>query len=374
MPLLLGQIIYTSFTGIGFRLLASAQVPKEIQQAFIEGVASQHWDSYAPPKSGYRAVYLHQVTPESNLFGWLYNDGADDMDRTHVPYFICYYLAGPLHAVQLENIFTCLHKGPLALIDRHNIPATLDNIFVPNFWSYQPARPGVAIGLGVRKRSHIALKQGELLDLLVPIDEKQMVIELNGQAEEQLFVDLSIYTHYLVGDIAPGAAALNEDANAIETGGTQAYRGYKEELQRYEQALVSVIEREYPISDNTRDMLKHLQQDLQLTDEDTNLIEACLTLDENIKVIQAQITPQERLQRYEQALIEAIKREYPFSKNTRHMLKSLQQDLQLKDEDINLIEACLSLDENIELIQAPPAPLGNFVGVIKKLLGKKWAT
>ena len=158
MALLLDQLVYTSFAGMGFRLLAGEQVPTEIQEAFMERVVSQRWDSYAPPTSGYRAVYLHQVTPESNLFGWLYNDGADDMARTHVPYFICYYIAGPLHAVQLENIFTCLHKGPLALIDRHNIPATLDNIFVPNFWSYQPARPGVAIGLGVRKRSHIAQK------------------------------------------------------------------------------------------------------------------------------------------------------------------------------------------------------------------------
>ena len=158
-------LVYTSFDGMGFRLLASAQVPTEIQQVFIERVAYQHWDSYDPPKSGYRAVYLYQVTPEHSLFGWLYNDGADDMDRCHVPYFMCYYLAGPLHAVQLENIFTCLQKGPVALIDRHNIPATLDNIVLRNFWSYQPTRPGVAIALDVRRHSHIALNQGELLDL-----------------------------------------------------------------------------------------------------------------------------------------------------------------------------------------------------------------
>jgi len=43
----------------------------------MERVASQRWDSYEPPKSGYRAVYLHQVTPDHSLFGWLYND-ADD--------------------------------------------------------------------------------------------------------------------------------------------------------------------------------------------------------------------------------------------------------------------------------------------------------
>ena len=185
MHLLLGQLVYTSFTEMGFRLLASAQVPKEIQQAFIERVASQRWDSYEPPKSGYRAVYLHQVTPEHNLFGWLYNDGADDLGRCDVPYFICYYLAGPLHAVQLENIFTCLHKGPVALIDRHSISTTLEALFVRNLWSYQPVRPGVAVRLGVRRQSHIALNQGELLDLFVPSGEHQIVIELKGQTYEQ---------------------------------------------------------------------------------------------------------------------------------------------------------------------------------------------
>ena len=91
MPLSLGQIVYTSFTGIGFRLLASAQVPSEIQQAFVEQVVFRHWDSYNPPESEYRAVYLYQVTPEHILFGWLYSDGSDDLKRTHVPYFHCYY-------------------------------------------------------------------------------------------------------------------------------------------------------------------------------------------------------------------------------------------------------------------------------------------
>lgn len=185
MHLLLGQLVYTSFTGMGFRLLASAQVPTEIQQAFMERVASQRWDSYEPPKSGYRAVYLHQVTPDHSLFGWLYNDGADDLGRRDVPYFICYYLAGPLHAVKLENIFTCLHKGPVALIDRHSISTTLEAIVVRNLWSYQPVRPGVAIALGVRRQSHIALNQRELLDLFVPVGEHQMVFKLKGQTYEQ---------------------------------------------------------------------------------------------------------------------------------------------------------------------------------------------
>lgn len=284
MPLLLGQIVYTSFAGIGFRLLKSAQVPKEIQQAFIDRIASEHWDSYNPPQSGYRAVYLHQLSPECSLFGWLYNDGADDMERTHVPYFICYYLAEPLNAVQLENIFTCLHKGPLALIKRHGLPETFEDI-VLRLWSYQPASPGVAIALGVRKRSRIALKQGELLNLFIPVDEQQMFIELNGQTYEQQRLELSIYTHYLAEGIDTSAAAV-DDAAAIEAGVSESYPRDKEKLQQYEQAFISAIQQEHPISDRARNQLKRLQQDLALTDEDTNLIEACLSLNEDIESIQ----------------------------------------------------------------------------------------
>lgn len=208
MDLLLGQLIYTSFPKEGFRSLASAQVPTKIQQAFIQQVVFQYWNSYNPPKSGYRAVYLHQVTPERSLFGWLYNDGADDMRRNHVPYFICYYLAEPLYAFQLENIFTCLHNGPVALIDRQRLPAKLETMVLPDLWSYQGARPGVPIPTGVFKRSQIA-QPGELLDLFVPVDEQEMVTKLNGQTYEQEKALPSIYTRYIIEGIETSAASLN---------------------------------------------------------------------------------------------------------------------------------------------------------------------
>ncbi len=293
MALLLGQLVYTSFAGMGFRLLASAQVPTEIQQAFIERVVSQRWDSYAPPKSGYRGVYLHQVTPEQSLFGWLYNDGVDDMERTHLPYFICYYLKSPLHRVQLENIFTCLHKGPVAVVDRQSLPASLETLVLRNFWTYQPVRSGVAIPLAVRKRSHLVLKQGELLDVFVPVNEQEMANVL-----EQQKVDLSIYTNYLIEDIETDAVSVNEDSATTDEAEIQPYPGNKEKLQQYEQALVEAIEREYPISDNTRKQLKDLQQVLQLSDEDTNLIEVCLTMEENIELIQGQTKSIQPLEKF----------------------------------------------------------------------------
>lgn len=184
MPVLLGQLVYTSFPEIGLKTLASTQVPMEIQLAFIQQVVYKHWNSYNPPKFGYRAAYLHQVTLERTLFGWLYNDEVDDLGRSDVPHFLCYYLAEPLDAVQLENIFICLRKGPVVLIDRQS-PATLETIVAPDLWSYQPARRGVGIPSSVRERSHVALKQRKLLDLFVPVDKRKIVIKVNKQIYKQ---------------------------------------------------------------------------------------------------------------------------------------------------------------------------------------------
>jgi hypothetical protein len=186
MPVLLDQLVYTSFAGVGFRTLASVHVPTQIQEAFIEQVVYQYWNPYKPPRSGYRAAYLHQVTLEHTLFGWLYSDGVDDFGRRNVPYFVCYHYAEPLHPVQLENIFICLQKGPVALIDQQSLPDALETIVAPDLWSYQPARIGVAILSGVREYSLIALGQRRLLDLFLPVNEPEMVTKLNSHLDRLL--------------------------------------------------------------------------------------------------------------------------------------------------------------------------------------------
>lgn len=172
------QLVYTSFARAGFKVLTSARVTMEIQLAFTQMVY-RHWDSYNPPSSEYQAAYLHQVTPEHSLFGWLYNDETDDFGRKGVPYFLCYYLADRLDAVQLENIFNCLQKGPVALTDRHS--ATLETIVAPDLWSYQPVRRGLTIPASVRKHTQAALKERRLLDLFVEVDKQKIAIELNKQ-------------------------------------------------------------------------------------------------------------------------------------------------------------------------------------------------
>lgn len=184
MSLVLGQLVYTSFPKVGYRLFVSTEVPTEIQQVFIQQIVYQHWNSYNPPKPGYQGAYLYQVTPEHSLFGWLYNDGQDDFGRNQVPYFQCYYYLGQLHAVRLEDIFTCLHRGPVALIDGQVPSAALETVVIPDIRSYQPIRIGVAISSGVRDRSYAALKQRRLLDLFIAVDG-EIVVELEQYKQQE---------------------------------------------------------------------------------------------------------------------------------------------------------------------------------------------
>lgn len=273
--MLLGQIVYSSFTATGFRTVTSEQITPQIQKAFMERVVYPHWDSYRPPKSGFRAVYIHQLTPEQVLFGWLYNDGTDDIARSDVPYFVCYYLAAPLlFYFQLEEIFNCLHAGPLAWIDRHRPPTTPRGLVIQNAWSYKPVRPGVAIPALIRARSHIALKQGELLNLFVPFNPQENNVEINLQTQTEDIDNCAIYTRYLVKAVETGLVSLNDDVNVINTKIKQPYQGYKKNLQRYEQAFVSVVQRDSSISEEIHNRLKRLQHSLHLIKEDIARVEA----------------------------------------------------------------------------------------------------
>lgn len=183
MPLLVEQLIYTSFSKIGFRCLVSDQVPLTIRRAFSEQIVHQHWDTYNPPEPGFQAAYLHQLSLNQTLFGWLYNDGADDFGRSNIPYFICYYIAEPLTPFQLDNIFTCLETGPVDMIDRKYPPNSLENLLIPDDCLYEALMEGVSIGFEIRQQSHNNLKEKRLLNLFVLEEATQ--IEAFQQTEHK---------------------------------------------------------------------------------------------------------------------------------------------------------------------------------------------
>jgi predicted regulator of Ras-like GTPase activity (Roadblock/LC7/MglB family) len=175
MPLLVGQIVYTSFPSVGFKSVASQEMSLDVQQTFVQQVVYPNWDSYNPPHTGYKAAFLYQLSPDRCLFGWLYNEGNDDLGRANIPYCIGYYLTGLLSTVQLENILTCLDMGPVMIIDRDRPPIFLDNVIIPDLCNYQPARSGVTIASELRKQTHKQLLQKKLLNLFVGVNDLQKI-------------------------------------------------------------------------------------------------------------------------------------------------------------------------------------------------------
>ena len=170
MSLRVAQIIYTSFAEVGYKFLVSQQLPSHLEQIFLQHIVQQYWDVYNPPAANYRAAYLHQISFHQALFGWLYNDGADDVGRAHTPYFISYYLGEEITQTQLNSILSCLEAGPLEFIERAHPPLTLERLTIPDGCCYQPARPGVNIPSRIQQQSHRQLWHQQLLQLFIPLE------------------------------------------------------------------------------------------------------------------------------------------------------------------------------------------------------------
>ncbi len=173
---------------------------------------------------------------------------------------------------------------------------------------------------------------------------------------EQQDSDLSVYTRYIVEGIDTGAADLDNDGKisinelheyarkkvqeaapamkpkiyAVEEG----FKIYLAQAPADEPKLkyrreVERCARRGEISEITRYTLATLRESLGLSSEQADAIES--------EVLQPYRERQRKLQQYEQALVQAIKRDKSLSDATREDLKYLQQILGLRDEDIALI-------------------------------------
>jgi hypothetical protein len=189
--MLLEQFLYTSFSDVGFQLLASQGISDLVQQDLLVNIVQRHWDHYNPPPRHYRAVYLHQTSLQGCLFGWLYNIGQDDLDRHHTPYFIGHYLSSiSLNSTLLELIFAFLTKGPAfnPLNDLNlETTTTLQRQNLPDLWFYQPLRAGLMVSDTERNKCHAAIREGQRATMFTAISEKhEMVVELDEHICEAL--------------------------------------------------------------------------------------------------------------------------------------------------------------------------------------------
>jgi curved DNA-binding protein CbpA len=175
---------------------------------------------------------------------------------------------------------------------------------------------------------------------------------------EQEGSDLSVYTRYLVEGIEKGAADTNDDgfisvdelheyarkkvqeaAPAMKPEIYAIKEGYKIQLAKAMVADPKVKYRKQvqtyairgEISPVARMILEKLQRKLGLSGGEVREIE--------MEVVQRPYKERlENLQQYRNALIAALKYEYPLSDETRNELKALQQMLGLRDTDIQSIE------------------------------------
>ncbi len=127
----------------------------------------------------------------------------------------------------------------------------------------------------------------------------------------------------------------NEDTMPLEARVIARLNTYKQKLQQYESEFTQAVQREYPLSQATRERLDQMQQSLELTDVEVASIETRIT---------AQIEEhREKLQEYEQALIEATgEKKHYLSDSKRDELEQLQQNLNLSTEDIAPIKALIT--------------------------------
>ena len=199
MSLMVGQLIYTTLPNSGFQLLVSQRIPIHIQDSFVQNIVYQHWNVYNPPSDDYQAVYLHQVSATHLLFGWLYNEGRDELGRSHIPYFLAYYWTGNLDDARLERFLRHLEKGPVYFIERERLESNLQNVIVPDVDEYNSPRSGLVISSEIRAKSQKDLQKKKILKLLVSSDDpvsSEPVSDLGNVLEitDVPFLDLTVET------------------------------------------------------------------------------------------------------------------------------------------------------------------------------------
>ncbi len=122
----------------------------------------------------------------------------------------------------------------------------------------------------------------------------------------------------------------NEDTMPIEARVKTTIEAYKQKLQSYEQELAGAMQREYPLSKAAQERLQKMQEVWKLTNKDIASLEKRVTAEREIY--------RQKLQQYEQVFTRATQQQYPLTEAKRHELRQEQQNLSLKDEDINPIE------------------------------------
>lgn len=123
-------------------------------------------------------------------------------------------------------------------------------------------------------------------------------------------------------------------------------KSYQEKLSEYERELLIAVRQQYPISHTKRSALIKKQQTLGLLEEDIAEIQSRLR--ENVQ------NYRQGLAEYKKNLALEIDRNYPLTQETRAKLKEIQQQFQLKDEDIIKVESQIIREKRLDVALVKP--------------------
>ena len=171
MSWIVEQLIYRSFSQLGFKYIASANVPPGIQQVFYQHIVSQLWDTYNPPHRNFKGVYIYQIDSHNTLFGWLINDGKDEFGPGDIPYFHCYYLQELLDSKKLVKILACLEAGPLKRISRDEAKISLYPVILADNYQANAFELGIKLSKDIRLFSHRQLREEKPLQWFISLEE-----------------------------------------------------------------------------------------------------------------------------------------------------------------------------------------------------------
>ena len=193
--------------------------------------------------------------------------------------------------------------------------------------------------------------------------------------------DLSIYTRYLVEGLETGAAARNGKSEiSVEDVHEYTSEKVREAKPRMNPAMYTaknahtIILAQAPVNDPKlaasleyrqeveycvrqskgkisplgRRLLNSSRQKLGLTSEEAEAIEQA--------VLKPYEDYQKNLREYEEAYSETVEEEYPLGEANRNILKRYQQQLGLRDEDVQPIEAKLNPQTPLESAELPDEP------------------
>ena len=246
-------------------------------------------------------------------------------------------------------------------------------------------------GFNMTCADNVTVKTDNFVDVEAQLGGKRRVILTASTSTqdtlEQEGEELSVYTRYLVEGIETGTAdSDNDGAIAIDELHDYARQRVQEMSPAMQpkifaeqirakiilaKALVNDPKLRYrkeverfanrgKISDNGRQVLDALRNELDLAPEQTAVIEA--------EVLNPYQKYQKKLERYGRVFLEAVRREGKVSSDTRNELQRFQQSLQLRNEDTTRVEGFIerkffpnplpshSPSASISNLQPPPPP------------------